>query len=208
MMKDERGQTLLEILIAISIAAIVIGAAAYGISFILTSTTVNQQRQSAVALAEDLVNKVRSVADANWLDIYNLDGKGATSTYHVVASGTAFIVATGTQLVTVDGVDYTISFSVENVKRDALDNIVTEGGNDDPSTQKIIAAAQWTVGTTTPKFQVVDYLIRWQNRVFNQTDWSGGSGQEGPLTDPNNKFASSTSNIDFVSTPGVIKLNL
>lgn len=206
-MKEE-GQSLVEILIAVSIAAIVIGAAAYGISFILSATSVNQQRQAATALVGDLMNKARTVADANWLDIYNLADKGATSTYHVVASGTTLMVATSTQSITIDGINYTVSFSVENVSRDASDNIVTSGGTNDPSTQKITATVEWPAGGGTPKFQVFDYLTRWKNRVFNQNDWSGGSGQEGPLTEPNNRFASSTSNIDTTSTLGVIKLRL
>jgi len=206
--KSNKGQSLIEVLIAISIAAIVIGASVYGISFMLSSMTSNEQRQTATALAEDLINKVHSIADANWLDIYNLPYKGATSTYHVVASSSLLAVATGTESITINSVNYTLYFSVENVNRDVSDNIVTSGGTNDPSTQKITATVEWLTGGNTARFQVSDYLTRWKNKIFVQNDWSGGAGAEGPFTEPNNKFASSSLNIDTTSTPGVIKLRL
>jgi len=201
------GQSLIEILIAISIAAIVIGASVYGISFMFSSMTFNEQRQTATSLAEDLMNKVQSIADANWLDIYNLPHKGATSTYYVVASGSLLAVTGGIESITINNVNYNLYFSIENVNRDASDNIVTSGGINDPSTQKVTVTVEWSAsGSNVSRFQISDYLTRWKNRVIIQNDWSGGAGAEGPFTEPNNKFASSSPNIDTTSTPGIIKL--
>lgn len=41
--------------------------------------------------------------------------------------------------------------------------------------------------------------------VFKQSDWNGGPGQKGPITEPNGKF-DSAKNIDFKSAPGSIKI--
>lgn len=416
-LKANSGQSLVEILVAVGVAGIIIGAAVYTISFILSSGSSNQQRQIATSLANGLMDKARAVADADWLDIYNVSTKGISSNYYAVASGTKLIVVEGKEgvpsdeivkglvghwkfdeasgttafdssgnsnqgvltngptratstckvsyclgfdgsndhvnsgsssslsftnpitisawvyptatksqnsivtkgdgdftynyyfllqgqnklrfnqtgginvvstnaipgnnqwthvVVTYDGSNavfyingqfdstgsgavgstnpyplyigwdgydgvpgqnnfigyiddvriynralstdeikrlydsqiFTRYFAVENVSRDAADDIVTSGGNNDPSTQKITATVEWSAGGGTPKFQIFDYVTRWRNRVLDQSDWSGGSGQEGPLTEPNNKFASSTNNVDATSTPGSIKLRL
>ena len=88
---------------------------------------------------------------------------------------------------------FTRYFNVENVNRDSDGDIVTSGGNDDPSTQKITTYVEWPgVESAVGQVKIVDYITRWSNRVFNQTDWSGGSGEEGPVTDPGSKYSSST----------------
>ncbi len=98
-------------------------------------------------------------------------------------------------------------FYVENVNRDVSDNIVLEGGFEDPSTQKITAVLEWLGDKKNlSKFFLSEYLTRWNNQVFIQNDWSGGPGESQVLLEPNNKFTTS-SNINY-QQPGVIKLNL
>lgn len=81
------------------------------------------------------------------------------------------------------------------------------GSTDDPSTQQVTAVAQWALpGGSTQTSTLSDYLTRFTNAVFNQTDWSGGSGQEGPIAQPNNKYASAT-NIDTTSSIGSFRIN-
>lgn len=207
MKQKESGQTLVEMLIGLAIGVVVISAATYAIIFSLSSSAINQQKQIATNLAQELFNKMRSVTDANWLDLYNLPDKSSSSQYRVIASGTALIFATGTQTTVVNGVTYTQFFSVENVNRDTSDNIVADG-NEDPSTQKVTVYVQWSNDNANKsEFKIVDYLTRWRNRVLWQSDWSGGPGEDGVLTEPNNRFATSTDNID-IQTPGVLKLIL
>jgi prepilin-type N-terminal cleavage/methylation domain-containing protein len=89
---------------------------------------------------------------------------------------------------------FTRYFNIENVSRDSNGDIVTSGGNNDPSTQKITVYIEWpTTSGDTGQVSVVDYVTRWANRVFNQSDWSGGSGQTGVITEPNNRFDNATS---------------
>lgn len=92
---------------------------------------------------------------------------------------------------------FTRYFSVENVLRDSGGNIVPSGGAEDPSTQKITTYVLWPgSGSAKGEVKVVDYITRWQNKIFQQTDWSGGAGQNGPLTEPNNKYSNATSVIN------------
>jgi len=68
----------------------------------------------------------------------------------------------------------------------------------DPSTKKVTSYVNWSTGSGTGETTLIDYLTRWENDVFWQTDWSGGSGSEGPVSDPDDTYASST-NIDLNS---------
>lgn len=84
---------------------------------------------------------------------------------------------------------YSKYFYVENVGRDGNGNIVTSGGTDDPSTQKISSVVSWQDGR-----QIVypKYVTRKRNFAVVQTDWKGGSGEEGPLTLIGDKFSASS----------------
>ncbi|MFH0712465.1 MAG: LamG-like jellyroll fold domain-containing protein [Candidatus Jorgensenbacteria bacterium] len=88
---------------------------------------------------------------------------------------------------------FTRYFTIENVMRDSNGDIAASG-NDDPSTQKITSYVKWPgAGTAVGQVAIVDYVTRWANRVFNQSDWSGGEGDSGVLTDPSNRYYDATS---------------
>ncbi|MDI6820738.1 MAG: type II secretion system protein [Patescibacteria group bacterium] len=201
---SKAGQSLIEVIIGLAIGALIIGGATFAIFATLTTSASLQKAQSALALSQELLDKIRLVAGSNWNEIYNVPNKGTTSTYHVVVSGTILIVATGTQSRIIDGVEYTRYFSVENVNRGAFDNIVTSGGTNDPSTQKISVSTEWLGQGKIGVVKLVDYVTRWKNAFFRQTDWSVGPGISTPLNEPSNNFSTST-NIDF-SEVGSIKL--
>jgi hypothetical protein len=79
------------------------------------------------------------------------------------------------------------------------------GGTFDPSTKKVTVGVRWA--GSNDRF-ISTYLTRSKNNIFVQTDWTGGGGQLGPITSTNNKFDTSTPNIDFSTTTGSIKLRL
>jgi len=210
-LSEIRGQSLMEVLIGLAIVAVIIAAAAMAISFGLQSNKTNQRNQVASSLAQQLADKVKAISDANWNDIYNLAVKSSSSQYYVNASGTALTIASGTATTSLEGIVYTLFFSVENVCRsnDASSTITStapcpSGSSEDPSTQKITVYTRWPAAARTGEIKFSYYLSRWKNRVFKQSDWSGGAGQEGPITEPNNKYATS-SDID-ASASGVIKI--
>ena len=109
-----------------------------------------------------------------------------------------------------NGVGTSDSIAYAKSANDILNNIIgvspcAGGSINDPSTEKINAVTKWTVSGTTNEVKIVDYLTRWKNKVLRQTDWSGGDGEEGPLTDPNSNYSNSTG-IDETSLPGSIKI--
>ncbi len=79
------------------------------------------------------------------------------------------------------------------------------GSIEDPSTQKITVVAEWVSSGNTYQNRLVEYITRWKNKIFQQTDWSGGSGVNGPLNNPGRTFSSST-NIEGGAEPGTIKI--
>jgi hypothetical protein len=73
---------------------------------------------------------------------------------------------------------------------------------DDSSTQKITAVVTRTDGGS---YQFYDYVTRNRNSVFTQNNWSGGNGQDGPITVANDKYSTSTNitastNLSLTST--------
>jgi|GEM_PF-2143807 len=108
----------------------------------------------------------------------------------------------GEETVTSGGVPFTRSFSVHAVRRDANGNIVSSGGSDDPSTRRVVYSAGWRGRSVISS----EYISRAQTRIFIQTDWSGGSGEEGPISITTTKFSTS-SNLITTST-GEMRLKL
>jgi hypothetical protein len=70
------------------------------------------------------------------------------------------------------------------------------GSSDDPSTQKVTSVVQWTTSAGAGQATLSDFVTRWKNAIFQQTDWSGGVGGGSPVTSPGNTFSSS-SGADF-----------
>lgn len=93
-------------------------------------------------------------------------------------------------------------FVVENVCRtnDASSTIsgaspCESGSLEDPSTQRVTSIVEWIASSGLTDLTLVDYITRWKNAIFQQTDWSGGSGDDGVYTEPGSSYSSST-NID------------
>jgi len=200
--KAVSGQTLVEVLIGITVGAIIIGGATGAIGLSLRSSLQNKSYQVVVSLNQELADNVTVFAEANWRNIYDLSKSPAQ--YYLIATSTGFIATTSTESIVADGTIYTRSFTVENVNRDISGNIATSG-TDDPSTQKITINTTFNIGGEPITVGFIKYLSRNKNLVFRQTDWSGGSSEEGPLITPNNRYATST-DINSTGTPGVIKI--
>ncbi|KKU91398.1 MAG: Fibronectin type III domain protein [Candidatus Jorgensenbacteria bacterium GW2011_GWA1_48_11] len=104
-------------------------------------------------------------------------------------------------------------FTVENVCRtnnssSSISGVAPCGGGsiNDPSTQKISVYTSWLPNNTgSPQLKLSNYITRWQNQVFNQSDWTGGAGQDGPFTSPGRGYSTGT-NIDGQSNPGSIQI--
>ncbi|GEM_PF-1163838 len=200
----EKGQSLIELIIALGIGVAMMSVASSGLFLVLRSGQLAQQNEVSSNLAGSLIDGVAAVSQGNWHSIYDLN-KGSSNHYRVSTSTGQLAIQSGDENLTVNGTSFTRYFYADNVSRDGSGNIesVYNSLNDDPSTQKITSTASSQIGGSPLIVSSIIYITRSQNFVFKQTDWSGGSGQEGPITSINNKFASSA-NIDFSNTPGSI----
>jgi hypothetical protein len=169
-----------------------------GISLKTFNTT--KQHLQANTLMRQTTEIIQSLTRDNWHNIYDLT-KG--SNYKITASGNTWTISSGQETSTINNIPYKRYFQVSNVNRDTSGNIAASG-TDDPSTQKIIAYLEYGgnyISSSTLSF----YLTRsYNNQTFWQTDWSGGSGQTGPISNPGNKFDTADSNINYASTTGSI----
>ncbi len=94
LLQERSGQSLIEIMIGLSIGAILIGTASLGIAFILRSSSTNQNLGVASEAAQGLLEKVRSFSNAGWQNVYGLQ-KGSSTQYFLVASGTSLFAVQG-----------------------------------------------------------------------------------------------------------------
>lgn len=201
---ERRGQSLVEVLIAIAVGMImVIGA----ITAVVPSLRIqgNSVRvQVAAALGKELLDNTRVFAESNWAALAALSTSSAVH-YYLNASSSPFTTSTGEQAIGVGTTTYTRYFYLSEAKRDSSGMIVASGGTADPSTRKVTVAYQWTSG---PLSTMVTYVTRSRSNTFWQTDWSSGGGQDGPVTAPNSRFATSSGSINVMSSTGSILLDL
>lgn len=180
---------MVEILIGISLAAILIGSAVIAIALTLRSNFQSKNIQTAVLLNNELLDHIAIFGEANWHNIYNLN-KG--SAYHLEPSGSSFTAFNSPETLTpIEGMVFNRQFVIENASRNPSNNDIEpvyNPTNDDPSTQKITITATWLEKGELAETAITKYLVRSKNLIFHQTDWSGGGGQPGPITVVNNKY--------------------
>lgn len=214
--KKEDGFSMFEILVAISIFAVIGIVAAQLIAVGLDTNKKGGQKTTANAIAKEVIETVQAVATEQWNLLHGL-GKGASNKYYPAnttaicgAEKWCFATTTSGESTTVNNLTYTKYFYINNVSRDATTrNIVESAGTNDSSTQKVTVVVTWQnsggagIGTTTAS----SYLTRSRNTAAVQTDWASGGSAPGSGEDANfGTDFSASSNIDYTSTPGSIKL--
>ena len=195
-----RGQSLLEALLSIALGVLLIGSSVGLIGLSLKSFNSVKQRLQVNSLMRQTAEVIQSLTNDNWHSIYDLT---EVTNYKISASGNTWSISSGQEISTINSIPYKRYFQVYNVTRDGSGNIFTSG-TDDPSTQKITIFLEYGnnyVSSSSLPF----YLTRSaNNQTFWQTDWLGGNGQTGPISNPGNKFDTADSNINYASTAGSI----
>lgn len=159
--KSQKGQSLVELLIAIGLATLILPALLTGLAAGRGGRAQQEQRLEASAYLKQTQEAVRSVAERGWS---NIETNG---TYHSVVSGGRFVLANGAQ--SIDG--YSISIVVSDTNRDSGGAIISSGGTVDPSTKKVVTNVSWitpfvsTVSTTS-------YYTRHKNLAYTETTQS------------------------------------
>ncbi len=196
------GQSLIEVLVGIAVGVImIIGAITVAVSALKSSADAGRV-QASTALAKELLENVRSWAEGDWHNVLSLSTSSANK-YYLNTATSPFTTSTGSENIVAGGITYTRSFFIDEAYRDGSGNIVAVPGILDPSTRKITVTVSWPTTNLSPT--LTEYLTRNTEKIFIQTDWSGGGGQSGPITVPNSAFSNAT-NADYTSLPGSLQI--
>ena len=176
-----RGALLIEILITISILAIILSLGAQSSFVSLRASKSAGEKDMALNLAIETLEAVRGASDEKWQNLYDLTKGSANHHYPSQSSGKWVISNNGDETVAVNSIPYARYFVVDNVSRDqtptsrAIENTYNSA-NDYPSTQKVTVTVttNWATSTAVTFSQ---YLSRWRNKVTVQTSWTGGGGE-------------------------------
>ncbi|MDO8557463.1 MAG: LamG domain-containing protein [Candidatus Jorgensenbacteria bacterium] len=88
------GQSLVEVLIGLSVGAIIIGGATIAISSVLRSNVGIERNQSASTIGQELIDKVNAWSGESWQNLYGLT-KGTSTQYYLNASSSRLFVVQG-----------------------------------------------------------------------------------------------------------------
>ncbi|MDO8504564.1 MAG: prepilin-type N-terminal cleavage/methylation domain-containing protein [Candidatus Liptonbacteria bacterium] len=200
--KFRAGQSLIEMLVAMGIGVIMLLGVIMSIVPAIKSQTDSNKSQVGAALAKEMLDGVRVLAEADW---HNIDLLATTSAnnYYISTTTPVLGLSIGIQPVTLGNTRIRRSFYVDDVYRDAGGNIISGvAGSLDPSTKKITVQYSWN---NIPPKTLFIYLTRFASKIMWQTDWSGGDGVAGPVLNLGNQFASS-SYIEYATSSGSIQI--
>ena len=199
-----KGQSLLEVIIALAVGTITILAAITALSLVLRVGSQDILLQTAAFLEQDIVDDLTVAVERDWQQIANTT-EDQNYRLATTSSQGLFNISDGTNIVTVEGVDYMTFFRVSSTTRDVSGKLAP--GINDPSTKKVNIFVTWLFRGETATSTVTRYITRTRNLVFKQTDWSGGpASTNSVLVKPDSLFYEAL-NIDFSSKPGSIKIN-
>jgi hypothetical protein len=206
--RDNQGQLLLEILIAVGVAAVVLSIVSQLVLVSLNSNKATVESTIAENLAQEEFKAVEAIAFSKWQNLYNLT-KASSSHYFATSTAGDWATSTGDEIVRLNSLSFTRYFTIANVCRDDVSRAIittagvppcTAGNSDDPSTQKITVTVSWAGGSLTRS----DHLTRWRNQTCVQTSWNSG-GSTGTTTCPATYYDTKDAEID-ASVPGSIML--
>ena len=188
------GASLVEVILAIAIFSLVATAIIGLVSGVFVTQAQAGQQVLAQVYAEEGIEAARAIRRRAWnLLANNSYGLDNSPGYWEWSSAPEMIG------------DYTRVITVEDVCRDVVGDIADcPAVSIDLQTKKITSQVTWEAITViTNNVTLITYLTNWQSKDWNQSDWSGGSGQL-IWSDPS-RYWTDDGNIDF-SSAGIIRL--
>lgn len=155
----QSGQSLVEILLAIGLSAIILPALLTGLVSSRQGKAQQAQRTQAIYLLNETVDAIRSVREKGWTAF------AVNGTYHPVISSSSWTLATGSAIVN----SFTQKVDIGDVNRDSGGTIVASGGSLDPSSKKVDISISWGqpyMSTVSASLYITRYL---DNNSFTQT---------------------------------------
>ena len=202
--RKSRGQSLIELLVAIGIGVVLVVAAVGGI---VPALLLNQQTtpmQVGTALGMELMNRVRVWSEGDWHAVLSI-ATGSANMYTITSSTSPFsavgVTSTMGEVLQIGTSTYRRYFYVSDVDRmSGSEGMVSY----DPSTKLVTVVYQLPSGATS---SLTEYLTRHGQNLYRQMDWSGGPGVDGPATTTDDRFATSV-NISYATTTGSIYVKI
>jgi type II secretory pathway pseudopilin PulG len=182
-----RGQLLVELLLAMALAAIMLPALLLALVTSRQGKAQQQQRLDATTLSKEAYDALRIIREQGWAFV------ASNGTYYPTLTGNTWTLATGSA--TIGGFSRYITIS--DTLRDASGNIVGSGGSPDPSTKKVTITVSWS----TPQQSSVSgtyYIVRTDNQIHTEgsySEFTAGTKTSTQVTDPADgrvKLASNT----------------
>lgn len=151
---SRRGASLIELLVAIAVAAVFLPALATGLIYSRSGKVQEETRVDAVATLRQTEEALRQVRESGWAN-FATDG-----TFHATISGSKWVLAAGPT--TKDSL--TIQAVISSVNRNSSGAIVTTGGVVDPSTKKVVVTASWNKPIAS-KVESTLYMTRYLDNL-------------------------------------------
>ncbi|HSE61384.1 MAG TPA: prepilin-type N-terminal cleavage/methylation domain-containing protein [Candidatus Saccharimonadales bacterium] len=133
-MYKQRGQTIIELLVAIGISAIMLPALATAVFASREGRAQDAERLQAAALLRETDEAVRSVREKGWAAF------AVNGTYHPAINIAAWNLVAGSEVVG----NFTRQVVISDVQRNAAGAIVPSGGTIDQSTKKVTTTVSWS----------------------------------------------------------------
>lgn len=172
-----RGQTLIELVLAMGLAVIIFPALLAGFMSSREGKAQQEIRLQAIALLKETEQAVRSVRSNGWSSFTSVT---INSPYHPEISGSQWTLVSGTQ--TTNGLTQSVILS--DVARNTNGDIVTSGGTNDPSTKKVEITISWTQPNAS-NITSTTYYTRSDNAKYlhtTNTDFDAGTLDDTQVT--------------------------
>ncbi len=191
-----RGQSLLELIVAMAIFSLVGAAMAAMVTGSFAGLEQGGEQTRAEALAQEGIEAVRAIRDRAW-------NENVYSTSSVAVSGNEWVFSGEGTSETIG--QFTRAISFNGVCRGGSGEIVDcPGSYADPHTKEVVSEVSWdTREGVSNTVRRAAYLTNWDSSFWIQTDWSGGSGQ--PIWSDETKYDTDGGYI-ATTTIGEIKL--
>lgn len=177
--KSSAGQTVIEVLVAIGISAIMLPALATAVIASREGRTQSTQRFTATTLMQEAEEAVLTIKNTNWTSI------STNGTYYPTISGSTWGLATGSEIIG----NFVREIEISDSERDSNGNIVQSGGQTDPSTKTIKITVSWSTPFASSVSDTL-YLSRWRNNTTwsqtTQAEFNGATSLQNTVTTNNN----------------------
>ena len=175
---QQSGQLLVELLMTVGLFAVISPALLTGFVASTQGKAQQAQRILAVALLRESEEAVRSVREKGWT------GFAQNGNFHPVENSGTWDLTPGSEEVG----DLTREVVISDVQRDGNGQIVSSGGNVDPSTKKVDIVVSWTQPQSS-SVSSTTYLTRYlDNLTFTETteaEFSAGTLTDVAVTNTN-----------------------